>query len=97
MLFGLHQPSALQLLASFLYKIYYFIGHLLQMIKIRNSEEYGKVPKYICKRKQNLEKEPKECTTNLAGEQKGVGDAIYLVDQETRQKLLDVSNFVNIM
>lgn len=71
------------------------------MIKIRQSEEYGQIPKYLCKRRKQWAKEKKRKEQHeLAIEEykhkmgigsMGMSENVFMLDQEIRQKLLDVS------
>lgn len=75
-------------------------AHLLQMIKIRQSEEYGRIPEYLCKRRKQWAKERKmkeqqqlavdEYKRKMGIGTMGMNENVYMIDQETRQKLLDV-------
>ncbi|KAK6617857.1 hypothetical protein RUM43_014086 [Polyplax serrata] len=75
------------------------LAHLLQMIKIRQSEEYGRIPEYLCKRRKQWAKERKmkeqqqlavdEYKRKMGIGTMGMNENVYMIDQETRQKLLD--------
>lgn len=71
----------------------------MEMIKVRQREEYGQVPKYLCERKKKIQKEcevEKSTTTGGFIVKQGQGtskanEKIILVDPEDREKLLEVS------
>ena len=71
------------------------------MIKIRESENYGKIPKYLCKRRKQWEAEEMrkkkeadavyEYRRRMGINTMGMGENVYMIAEETRQKLLDVN------
>ncbi|EEB13755.1 conserved hypothetical protein [Pediculus humanus corporis] len=75
------------------------LAHLIQMIKIRESENYGKIPKYLCKRRKQWEAEEMrkkkeadavyEYRRRMGINTMGMGENVYMIAEETRQKLLD--------
>lgn len=67
------------------------------MIRVRQREEYGQVPKYLCERKKKI---LQECETEKSKEsfitKEGIdaskaNEKIQLVNPEAREKLLEVS------
>lgn len=63
------------------------LSHLVEMIKIREREEYGKVPKYLCGRKQKIQSEKvKEIKDLEFGKE---NEKFVMLDQEARAKLLE--------
>ncbi|KAL0268817.1 UNVERIFIED_CONTAM: hypothetical protein PYX00_010630 [Menopon gallinae] len=74
------------------------LTHLIQMIKVRESENYGKVPAYLCERKKRLQryldrKKKQDEIERAYREQMGIGvrgmsENVYMIDEETRAKLL---------